>query len=99
MNFNFLSPVPDFVLAHNQLLSPQALGRKLRIHSTQKGIPDLDNVHIAILGVLENRNDINYLGEEKKSLAADDNSVLVELNPNEIATIKFYINKKDTVNK
>ncbi len=66
MNFNFLSPVPDFVLAHNQLLSPQALGRKLRIHSSQKGIPDLEGVTIAIIGVLENRNDINYLGEEFK---------------------------------
>lgn len=66
MNFNFLSPVPDFVLAHNQLLSTQALGRKLRIHSAQNGIPDLKGVNIAILGVLENRNDINYLGEEYK---------------------------------
>ncbi|WP_111309208.1 formimidoylglutamase [Confluentibacter sediminis] len=66
MNFNFLAPVPDLVLAHNQLLSPQALGRKLRIHSAQKGIPDLDGVNIVVIGVLENRNDINYLGEEFK---------------------------------
>ena len=64
MNFNFLSPVSDLVLAHNELLSSQALGRKLRIHSTQHGIPDLDGVNIAILGVLENRNDVNYIGEE-----------------------------------
>jgi arginase family enzyme len=64
MNFNFLSPVSDLVLAHNQLLSAQALGRKLKIHSTHHGIPDLDNVDIALIGVLENRNDINYIGEE-----------------------------------
>jgi len=64
MNFNFLSPVPDFVLAHNELLSPQTLGRKLRIHSSKKGMPDLEGIHVAILGVLENRNDINYIGEE-----------------------------------
>ena len=64
MNFNFLSPVSDTVLAHNELLSSQALGRKMRIHSIQKGIPDLEGVNIAILGVLENRNDINYIGEE-----------------------------------
>ena len=64
MNFNFLSPVSDSVLAHNQLLSAQALGRKLKIHSAQHGIPDLDDVNIAILGVLENRNDVNYIGEE-----------------------------------
>ena len=64
MNFNFLSPVPDSVLAHNELLSLQALGRRIRIHSEQNGIPDLDNVNIAIIGVLENRNDVNYIGED-----------------------------------
>ena len=64
MNFNFLSPVSDLVLAHNELLSPQALGRKLKIHSAQHGIPDLEDVDLAIIGVIENRNDINYIGEE-----------------------------------
>ena len=63
MNFSFLSPVSDLVLAHNELLSPQSLGRKLKIHSTQNGIPDLDDIDIVIIGVLENRNDINYIGE------------------------------------
>ena len=66
MKFDFLSPVPDFVLAHNQLLSPQALGRKIKIHSVKHGLPDLEGVAIAILGVLEYRNDINYLGEDFK---------------------------------
>ena len=64
MNFNFLSPVSDLVLAHNELLSPQAMGRKIKIHSEQHGIPDLEDVNIAIIGVLENRNDVNYIGEE-----------------------------------
>ncbi len=63
MNFNFLSPVSDTILAHNELLSMQTLGRKLRIHSKQQGIPDLDGISIAILGVLENRNDVDYIGE------------------------------------
>ena len=64
MNFNFLSPVADSVVAHNELLSQQSLGKKITIHSKQLGIPDLDNAHVAIIAVLENRNDINYLGEE-----------------------------------
>lgn len=64
MNFNFLSPVSDIVLAHNELLATQAMGRKIKIHSEQHGIPDLDDVNIAIIGVLENRNDVNYIGEE-----------------------------------
>lgn len=63
MNFNFLSPVSDIVLAHNQLLSMQALGRKLRIHTLIDGIPDLDNVNIALLGVIENRHAVDYVGE------------------------------------
>lgn len=64
MNFNFLTPVPDSVLAHNELLVPQALGQKFRIHSLQNGMPNLDGVQVAILGVLENRNDVDYVGEE-----------------------------------
>jgi len=64
MNFNFLSPVQDAVLAHNELLSNHALGRKLKMHSKQNGIPELDGAKVAIIGVLENRNDINYIGEE-----------------------------------
>ena len=64
MNFNFLSPVPDTVLAHNQLLAPLSLGRKIKIHTEQDGIPDLENINIVIIGVLENRNDVNYIGED-----------------------------------
>ncbi|MBL7559225.1 formimidoylglutamase [Olleya sp. YSTF-M6] len=64
MNFNFLTPVSDTVLAHNQLLSPLSLGQKIKIHSVQNGFPDLDKVKIAIFGVLENRNDVNYIGED-----------------------------------
>ena len=62
MNFNFLTPVSDTVLAHNELTVPQALGKKLKIHSRQDGIPDIDDVQIAIIGVQENRNDVNYIG-------------------------------------
>ena len=64
MNFNFLSPVSDLVLAHKELLPLQTLGRKIKVHSSQQGIPDLEDVKIALIGVLENRNDINYIGEE-----------------------------------
>ena len=64
MNFNFLSPVSDTVLAHKELLPLQTLGRKILAHSKQQGIPELDNIQIALIGVLENRNDVNYIGEE-----------------------------------
>ncbi|MEN8887216.1 MAG: formimidoylglutamase [Winogradskyella sp.] len=64
MNFNFLTPVSDSVLAHNELIALQALGKKIKVHSRQNGIPDLDNVQLAIIGVKENRNDVNYIGSE-----------------------------------
>ncbi|WP_299364017.1 formimidoylglutamase [Winogradskyella sp.] len=64
MNFNFLTPVSDAVLAHNELIAQQALGKKIKVHSRQNGIPDLDNVQLAIIGVQENRNDVNYMGAD-----------------------------------
>ncbi len=64
MNFNFLTPVSDAVLAHNELLTQQALGKKIKVHSRQNGIPDLEDVQLAIIGVQENRNDVNYIGAE-----------------------------------
>ncbi len=64
MNFNFLTPVSDAVLAHNELTTQQALGKKIKVHSRQNGIPDLEGVQIAIIGVQENRNDINYIGTD-----------------------------------
>ncbi|MBT8258617.1 MAG: formimidoylglutamase, partial [Bacteroidia bacterium] len=64
MNYSFLSAVPDRVIAHNELLSAQALGKQMKIHSTQLGVPDLDDVKIAIIGVPESRNDIDYIGQE-----------------------------------
>ncbi|WP_027124449.1 formimidoylglutamase [Gelidibacter mesophilus] len=64
MTFNFLSPVSDEVLADNELLLPHALGKKFKIHSNADGLPDLDDVKIAIIGVLENRNDVNYIGTD-----------------------------------
>ncbi len=64
MNFSFLSPVQDRVLAHNELHSAQVLGKQVRIHSSQLGVPDLDGVNLAIIGVPELRNDVDYMGQE-----------------------------------
>lgn len=63
MNFSFLSSVSEDVLAHNSILSELTLGRKLKIHTEEEGIPDLEGVSIVIIGVLENRNAVNYSGD------------------------------------
>ena len=51
MNFDFLSPVSEFVLAQNELNPKQSFGKKCRLHTKQEGIPDLDDVKVAIIGV------------------------------------------------
>ncbi len=56
MNSDFLSPVKDTVVAHSVLLSPNSLGRKIKIHSQIEGFPDLSDVKIGIIGVEEDRN-------------------------------------------
>ncbi len=56
MNFSFLSPVSETVLEIMQDLSMHALGSKVRIHSEKDGLPNLDGVSVAIIGVLEQRN-------------------------------------------
>ncbi len=63
MNFNFLSPVQDVVLHHLTKHTDKTLGHKLKIHTKNNGIPNLNTITIAIIGVFDNRNDINYVGE------------------------------------
>ncbi|MCX2679984.1 formimidoylglutamase [Galbibacter sp. EGI 63066] len=57
MELEFLTPVKSVVLAHNELLPKQALGRIMRVHSEKNGIPDLEGVQLAIIGVNETRSD------------------------------------------
>lgn len=54
MEFDFLSPVDDVIIECIKGLSSQHLGSKVSFH-TDKEFPDLDQIKIAIVGVLENR--------------------------------------------
>ena len=56
MALDLLLPVSEKLLAHNALLPPQALGNCMAIHSEKLGVPDLEGVQIAIVGVNEARN-------------------------------------------
>ena len=62
MNFDFLIPIKETIIAHSVLHSAQSLGRNISIHTTQNGFPDLDQVQIAVFGVLEDRNAQDNLG-------------------------------------
>ena len=56
MAFDFLRPVSKRVLAHCEMMPPQALGRLVHKHSEQDGLPVLAGVAFAIIGVQESRN-------------------------------------------
>jgi formiminoglutamase len=58
----FLSPVSKSVVALREVLPSGVLGKQIKIHSKQGDIPDLKDVKIAIFGIKENRNDVDYIG-------------------------------------
>ncbi len=62
MNFDFLTPIKDAIIAHLVLQPAQSLGRNIAVHTTQNGFPDLENVQIAVFGVLEDRNAQDNIG-------------------------------------
>jgi len=64
MSLEFLSPVSEIVAAHVALLPDQSLGKQIKVHTSDYGVPDLDDVDLAVIGVRENRNDIDFLGED-----------------------------------
>jgi len=59
----FLSPISKKVIAHKEVLPEGVLGKQIQTHSTEGELPDLKDVKFAVLGILENRNDENYIGE------------------------------------
>ncbi len=59
----FLSPVSKSVIAHKEILPQGVLGKQIQLHQKEGELPDLNGVRFALLGVCENRNDIDYLGE------------------------------------
>ena len=61
---NLLKPVDDHLIVHNELMSSLILGNKIQIHTSEHGLPDLDTTKIVIIGIPENRNSIDYLGDE-----------------------------------
>lgn len=55
MEFDFLQPVSNYLLAFRNSLSAQQLGSKIIVHSTAE-FPVLENCKIVLIGVLEKRN-------------------------------------------
>ena len=74
MAFDFLVPIEDKVLAHTELLPPQALGKNIHKHTVKDGLPVLAVASIAIVGVKESRNAF-----EKKIEKLDVSAIRIEL--------------------
>ncbi|RXG14629.1 arginase family enzyme [Leeuwenhoekiella aestuarii] len=61
MAFENLLPVSDAVIAHAALLHEQSLFSQIKIHSRQDGLPELEELQIAIIGVRENRGAVDQI--------------------------------------
>ena len=61
---DLLKPVDEHLIVHNELMSTLIFGNSINIHTTENGIPDLDSTNIALIGIPENRNSVEYLGDE-----------------------------------
>jgi len=62
MEFDFLKPLDNEILQFIKGFSPQQLGSKVVLHTSNE-FPDLTKIKIAIIGVLENRGDKNQTEE------------------------------------
>ncbi len=62
MEFDFLRPLDNEILRSIKGFSSQQLGSKVVFH-TADDFPDLNKIKIAIIGVLENRGDVNQTEE------------------------------------
>lgn len=58
----FLSPVSKKVLAHKEILSPGTLGKQIKVHAKKGEFPSFNGVRFAILGLKEDRADVDYIG-------------------------------------
>ncbi len=65
MSLDLLLPVEDIAVAHTALVSDLSFGNKIKIHTKKNGIPDLEGIQIAIIGVLEGRNAVDNFGTGK----------------------------------
>ena len=62
MEFSFLHPLASDLIYEIDAFSSQHFGSKVVFH-TEDAFPDIDKIKIAIIGVLENRGDINAIEE------------------------------------
>ena len=55
MDVEYLSPVADYLIEEVELLHSQSVGKTIKIHTEKDGLPNLNQVKLAIIGVQEGR--------------------------------------------
>ena len=58
---DLLKPVDDHLIVHNELMTSLILGNRISIHSSEKGIPDLDSIKIENIANVENFKKIRIM--------------------------------------
>lgn len=58
----FLTPVSKQIVAHREILPEGVLGKSITMYQEGNAFPDLRGITFAIIGVAEQRNDIDYMG-------------------------------------
>ena len=62
MEFDFLKPISEEVVAFISGLNSQHLGNKMVLHTSEQ-FPDINKIKIAIIGVLDNRGDSKAISD------------------------------------
>ena len=65
MSLELLLPVEENAVAHTALQSDLTLGRKIKIHTKKEGLPNLEGIQIAIIGISEARGAVDNIGTGK----------------------------------
>ena len=65
MSLELLLPVEEIAVAHRALQSDLTLGKKIKIHTKKDGLPDLNNIQIAIIAISESRGAVDNVGTGK----------------------------------
>ena len=60
---NYLEPLSlDNLEFFSRSADKNRIGSRLHVHTVERGLPDLDNIRIAIIGVPEERNAFDNVG-------------------------------------
>jgi arginase family enzyme len=61
MILEYLKPIAEVTVAHARIQEPRSIGKTILLHTAQDGLPDLENVDMVMVSILENRKDTSAM--------------------------------------